>query len=234
MATKLETNKDKFLNFLKYVNRPGKEKLIEMLNRTDFFTAPASTKYHLAYEGGLVEHTLNVYDWLIRLIALNGAAEGAEREAYQESLLEKARVGADLEPGELQVLNDHINSVLKAKVNLEGVVIAALCHDFHKINFYTKFTKRVKTPEGNWVDQEAWTYREDHFVLGEDGTNSWYIANSVMPLKFEEIRAIENHMGSGKNRMYLAGSSETWAQSRLSILLHMADLEAAFIVEVRQ
>ena len=47
--------------FRTQVNRPGADKLLEWLESTDFFTAPASTKYHGAYEGGLVRHSLNVY-----------------------------------------------------------------------------------------------------------------------------------------------------------------------------
>lgn len=36
-----------------------------MLDKTDFYTCPASTRYHEAYEGGLLEHILHVYDFLI-------------------------------------------------------------------------------------------------------------------------------------------------------------------------
>ena len=43
------------------ITRPGADKLLEWLESTDFFTAPASTKHHGAYEGGLVRHSLNVY-----------------------------------------------------------------------------------------------------------------------------------------------------------------------------
>jgi hypothetical protein len=44
-----------------YVTRPGAQKLLEWIEKTDFFTAPASTKYHGACECGLVMHSLNVY-----------------------------------------------------------------------------------------------------------------------------------------------------------------------------
>ena len=53
------TNKEKYISILSKV--PNTERLIEWLCTTDFFTAPASTKFHGAYEGGLVEHSLNVY-----------------------------------------------------------------------------------------------------------------------------------------------------------------------------
>lgn len=53
-------NKAKFIDlFQKYV--PNSEELIRWLKTTDFFIAPASTKYHGNYEGGLVEHSLNVF-----------------------------------------------------------------------------------------------------------------------------------------------------------------------------
>ena len=47
--------------FERYVTREGSRRLLEWLDTTDFFTAPASTRFHGAREGGLVEHSLNVY-----------------------------------------------------------------------------------------------------------------------------------------------------------------------------
>lgn len=44
------------------ITRPGIEKLMEWLDTTDFYIAPASTKYHGSRDGGLVEHSLDVYD----------------------------------------------------------------------------------------------------------------------------------------------------------------------------
>lgn len=48
------------------ISRDGIENLMEWVeHETDFFTAPASTRYHGSYEGGLLEHSLNVYDRLV-------------------------------------------------------------------------------------------------------------------------------------------------------------------------
>lgn len=58
--------KERFLEiFRNQVTRRGADKLLEWLESTDFFTAPASTRFHAAYEGGLLEHSLNVYNVLI-------------------------------------------------------------------------------------------------------------------------------------------------------------------------
>lgn len=57
----IEKNKEKILAVLNSIDRPGMDLLIKYLQESDFFTAPASTKYHGAYEGGLAEHSLFVW-----------------------------------------------------------------------------------------------------------------------------------------------------------------------------
>lgn len=51
--------------FNENVSRKGSEKLLEWICSTDFFEAPASTRFHAAYEGGLVDHSMNVYNVMI-------------------------------------------------------------------------------------------------------------------------------------------------------------------------
>ncbi len=61
----IEADKIRIIELLKSTERPGMERLIEwMENKSDFFTAPASTKYHLHCKGGLARHSLNVYERL--------------------------------------------------------------------------------------------------------------------------------------------------------------------------
>ena len=56
--------KEEFIELLKSTKREGMEELINFLQKTDFFTAPASTRYHGDYEGGLLEHSMKVYEIL--------------------------------------------------------------------------------------------------------------------------------------------------------------------------
>ena len=56
--------KEEFLELLRRTNREGMEKLIAFIEKTDFFKAPASTRYHGSYEGGLLEHSMKVYEIL--------------------------------------------------------------------------------------------------------------------------------------------------------------------------
>lgn len=58
--------KQRFEQLLSSVQREGIDKLLEFIRKSDFYTAPASTKHHGAYEGGLLEHSLNVFDCLVR------------------------------------------------------------------------------------------------------------------------------------------------------------------------
>ena len=60
-------NKERFIEIYKQmIHRDGSEKLLEFLlsKNSDFFDAPASARFHGNYDGGLVEHSLNVYDCL--------------------------------------------------------------------------------------------------------------------------------------------------------------------------
>lgn len=214
--------------FRQYVGGQKVEDLLNMLDRTDFYTAPASVKYHCNFDGGLLQHTLNVYDSLIRLIEMKDIITPTQKFG----LLEKVRGGKEITASEKEELDEIIKKLLNSnKVTFASIVKVALGHDFHKINYYKKYTKNVKDDNGKWVQQEAWGYRDDPFTLGEDGTNSWYIMNSVLPLNFEEISAIENHMGSGRSGQWLPGASGCWKKSNLAVLLHLADMYATFVVE---
>ena len=65
------TDKERFIEIYKAnIKREGAEELLEYLTgpQSDFFTAPASTRYHGAHEGGLLEHSLNVYDCLTDIL----------------------------------------------------------------------------------------------------------------------------------------------------------------------
>ena len=65
------TYKEEFTEIYKeHIKREGADKLYDYLfSSSDFTTAPASTRYHGAYEGGLIEHSLNVYHCLCDYLA---------------------------------------------------------------------------------------------------------------------------------------------------------------------
>lgn len=59
------TPKEEFISIYRdNIKRGGADKLLEYLEKSDFFTAPSSTRFHGSYEGGLCQHSLNVYHCL--------------------------------------------------------------------------------------------------------------------------------------------------------------------------
>lgn len=54
--------KEEFIELLRSTKREGIEDVISFLEKSDFFKAPASTKFHGDYEGGLLEHSMKVYE----------------------------------------------------------------------------------------------------------------------------------------------------------------------------
>ena len=110
----LEMQRDRFLKIYdeQIGDREGKEALREWLlsDGCDFFTAPASTKYHGNYTGGLCEHSLDVYDMAVGL-------EGLYRENIRKQYLV-------------------LNRPYDRDQFMESMAIAALFHDLCKANFY--------------------------------------------------------------------------------------------------
>ncbi len=174
----------------KYITRKGADKLLEWIEKTDFFTAPASTKYHGACECGLVMHSLNVYKVL--------------RERYFEE-------GTDSE---------------------ESYALCALLHDFCKANFYTVSTRNQKDPKtGEWK-QVPYYAVDDKFPYGH-GEKSVFLIERYVKLSLEEAMAIRWHMG-GFDESVKGGSfalSKAFCDYPLAVKLHLADLEATYLLE---
>lgn len=76
--------RDEFIQiYRENITREGSQALLDyLMNKSDFFTAPASTKFHGAYPGGLCEHSVNVYDCLKDYLERPRVAELYGLEAY--------------------------------------------------------------------------------------------------------------------------------------------------------
>ena len=120
----LDMQRDKFLKIFdgSIGEREGKEALREWLlsDDCDFFIAPASTKYHGNYDGGLCEHSIDVYVMAVRLESL-----------YREDIRKQYLV---------------LNRPYDHDQFMESLTIAALFHDLCKTNFYkTRISGRNNT-----------------------------------------------------------------------------------------
>ena len=82
------TKKEEFIEIFNNITREGADRLLEYLDSpaSDFFTAPASTRFHLSREGGLLEHSLNVYYCLKDYLERERAKEVFGLEYDEESI----------------------------------------------------------------------------------------------------------------------------------------------------
>lgn len=81
--------KEQFLEiYHTHIHREGSAELLEYLESraSDFFTAPASTRFHGSYEGGLVEHSINVYHCLQQYLSRERVKEVYGLDYSEESI----------------------------------------------------------------------------------------------------------------------------------------------------
>lgn len=169
-----EKNMADILALWSSVNRRGVDDFLKWLTdpkKSDFFTAPASTKYHGAYQGGLAQHSLDVYYRLLHNVA--------KEQAFARSF-------------DISRPADYVDGITK-----ENVIVTALTHDLCKVHFYKWDTKNKKQPDGSW-DQVPFITIEEEFPFGH-GEKSVYIAQSFFRLTREEAIAIRYHMGDYAN-----------------------------------
>lgn len=82
----MSSAKEEFIEIFKNnIHRDGAMDLLEFLEKSDFFIAPASTQFHSAYEGGLCDHSIKVYKRFLRAIE-NESDKDWAKNFSQESI----------------------------------------------------------------------------------------------------------------------------------------------------
>lgn len=185
------------------ISRPGVDKLMKYIQGSDFYTAPASTKYHLSCEGGLLQHSLNVLDALRGLLLFNTITGLYE---YQ------------------------VAGKVAAEIPAESVTIAALLHDICKTHFYGISTRNVKNEKtGKWEKQPYYTI-EDKMPLGH-GPKSAMIVKQYIELTTPEMYAIWWHMGFNGNYENDTAAGASFEKYPLALALYTADMIASRLME---
>lgn len=79
--------KDKFIKaYTENITRPGADKLLAWIESSDFFTAPASTRFHLSSPGGLLEHSLHVFERMKAICANEATITPGFNEPSMETI----------------------------------------------------------------------------------------------------------------------------------------------------
>ena len=204
----IERNKKEFIDLINSIQRDfNKEKLIDWLeNKSDFFTAPATTKYHGSYEGGLCEHSLNVY------YALRNLNYGYMPELCQT---------------EEEIKQD----IHKYKYDEDTLKIVGLLHDISKANYYEKYQKNVKDKNGNWTQVEEYKVKEDRFIFGSDEQTADFMVSTFIPLTLDEHIAILHKTGGRAFDATQTSIPTIFEHCELAVLLNCADLLSCYILE---
>lgn len=198
----INQNKEKFFAYCrKYIQRKGIDELLNYLDhKTDFFTAPSSTKFHLNTPGGLCQHSLNVFETAIRI--------------NEHVLLPKQEAGESIFPEPLKE---------------ESIAIAALFHDLCKCGLYKEVKKWKKDENDKWISYVGYEV-SDEFPFGHGEKSCYIINFylKLTPEELLAIRwhmgmyDVSENASSGRYSFYNACD-----YSPLVILLQMADMSCS-------
>ena len=219
-------------DLLRLTGRDGIENLLAFLNdESDFFTAPASTKHHLAYKGGLAKHSYNVfkcakslaerYDFTSKIdsVIITALTHDFCKIDYYKEVHEN--------PTDPQMR--YLSSLMsKAKIPVPKVlskVYGGALIDFMLNTYSAGMTLPEFTP--SYVVK-------DNLPLGH-GEKSLYVVTQFIKLTTEEALAIRFHMGFseiGVTHFPLKYSYQDAVKlTKLVTTLQLADQEATFLVE---
>jgi hypothetical protein len=195
--------KEEFIELTKDIVRPGFDKLLNYLEKTDFYTSPSSTKYHNNTTHGNLDHSINVYKLF------------SEKCQYYKNI---DTFIPDEESIKIMALFHDISKVNIYYQTSKSVLDGTIVDNYGN-------TKK------NWVQKTVWDI-DDKLGLGhEDGSVS--LLQSFIKLKHWEIGAIKYHHGIPMNDYGLKMSYNTIVKLYPVpvILLHNADNESANILE---
>ena len=205
-------NVARFEALMAQVNREGIAALMEYIRKSDFYTAPASTKFHLSCEGGLLQHSLNVYDCL----------QAKKESGTWGRILEEA--GADA-----LILCPLLHDLCKThfyKIDFKN----QKTYDPEKVKAAERW--QVKKDNGGafiWEQVPCYTV-EDRVPYGH-GEKSAMMVEQFIRLTGPERFAIRWHMGFAEAPTLHLQLNQAMAKYPLILALHEADQEASILLE---
>lgn len=203
----IESNKNTFIELLNKVTRKGAniEGLISKLENSDFFIAPASTKWHNAVKGGLADHSLNVYYNLKSLV---------KNKHLEEQISEESIIICGL-LHDLSKMNFYEPSIRNVKV------------------YSDSGSKYDNLGRFDWVAEETYqtVNEKKRFQYGNHEENSEFMIRCFIPLTLEESIAILHHHGGKGFDSTQQNISYITSVNPLLALLHAADYISTFVDE---
>lgn len=195
---------EKFERLLTSVKRDGIDKLLAYIRKSDFYRAPASTRFHSCHDGGLLEHSLNLYECLLSK-KQNPIWAEVLREVDDESLILVA------------LLHDLCKSYLYVP-------------EFKNKKVYSD--TGTKKDEGGRFDWQAVKgYSTDDKIPYGHGEKSVMMIEEFIKLKPIERYAIRWHMGFTEPKEYWNTLTTAIKKYPVILAVHQADMEATYLLE---
>lgn len=199
-----EQNIEKFESLLRGVGREGIGNLIEFIRKSDFYTAPASTKYHSCHEGGLLAHTLNVYNCLI----------SKRKSPVWSQILAKI-------DDETLILSSLLHDVCKTYFYSTEMK--------NKKVYSDNGTKWDSNGRYDWVTAPSYII-DDKIPYGH-GEKSVMMVEEFIRLTPVERYAIRWHMGFSEVKENYNALTAAIQKYPFILALHEADVEATYLLE---
>ncbi len=208
-----EENIKRFEELMGSVERDGVKELMDYIkNKTDFYIAPASTQFHLACDGGLLQHSLNVYDCLV---------------AKKQSPVWKKVI--ETIPEESLIIMALLHDLCKVNFYVKGTKNQKT-YDPEKVaaaeNWQVKHDDK-----GDFIWETVLRYEIDDTMPLGHGEKSVMLINCFMKLKTPEIFAIRWHMGFSEEKSQYKAVGDAMEKYPIVLALHEADLEASKLLE---
>lgn len=202
----IQTSKEVFVSLVNSINRVGfeKDKLLYKLEHSDFYEAPASTIFHKNVKGGLVAHSLNVYNTLCTLV------KAFNIDCYSQDTIKIVSLFHDISK-----MNFYEPYYRNVKVYSDN---GSKKDDGGKYDWKAELSYKVKDAE-------------KRYLFGTHGQNSERILSYFTPLTEEEsVALIWHHAGMDSNDTY-KDLTPILNKYSLAVLLHMADFISVYILE---
>lgn len=195
---------ERFEATLLSTGREGVDRLVDFIRKSDFYTAPASTRYHNCHESGLLEHSLNVYDCLTKKV---------DNPTWHQYLITVDPESRKIVP----LLHDLCKSYMYIT-------------EYKNKKVYSESGKKSdEVGRFDWVSVPGYT-TDDRIPYGH-GEKSVMMIEEYMKLLPVERYAIRWHMGFTEPKENYNALSTAMRKYPLILAMHEADLEATYMLE---
>lgn len=196
-----------FENLLISTGRDNIESLLEFIRKSDFYSAPASTRYHSCHEGGLLEHSMNVFK----------ALDSKSKNPVWHEIIED--VGRDS-----IIISALLHDICKSY--FYGT-------ELKNKKVYSEYGKKIDD-NGRYDWQSVPCYTVNDRIPYGHGEKSVMMIEEYIKLKPVERYAIRWHMGFTEPKENYNTLSAAIRKYPFILALHEADLEATYTMETEE